>query len=371
MIGRRGCRRWLGCATGVLLTCAVAGAQKIRSFVNFESGHVRPLAFVDTPTTDLLLAVNTPDNRLAVYTATATGSALAAEVPVGLEPVAVAARQRTDGVVEAFVVNHLSDSVSVVTIDPAAPAGARLVRTLLVGDEPRDVVLAGPGDATASSSRPRTAGRIAGRSATEHAEASGRADVWVLRRASLGAPLGGTPLAIVQLPGDTPRALAASADGSRVYAAVFLSGNRTATIPEGTVNAAGDCRHRRPGRPRSIRSPSGRRARRSSCAQEPRPAPGRTSCGATGAASSRSTLPDEDVFVLDALASPPKRAAAPNAVAGVGTVIFNLAVRPGTGAVYATNLDARNHVRFEPVAAGTHRRVRRDVVHGTTPTPST
>ena len=35
--------------------------------------------------------------------------------------------------------------------------------------------------------------------------------------------------------GDTPRALAASPDGSRVFAAVFASGNRTTTVHEGAV----------------------------------------------------------------------------------------------------------------------------------------
>src|SRR6185369_8675348 len=73
----------------------------------------------------------------------------------------------------------------------------------------------------------------------------GRADVWVFDATSLGTSLGGTPLTIVTLFGDTPRALAASADGSRVYAAIFFSGNRTTTIHEGAVcnggAAAGPC----------------------------------------------------------------------------------------------------------------------------------
>ena len=79
---------------------------------------------------------------------------------MGLEPVAVAARTNT----EVWVVNHLSDSVSIVSLSsvaPSAPAprargGAQpferptavryiphVIRTLLVGDEPRDIVFAG------------------------------------------------------------------------------------------------------------------------------------------------------------------------------------------------------------------------------------
>ena len=39
-------------------------------------------------------------------------------------------------------------------------------------------------------------------------------------------------------------------------------------------------------------------------------------------------------------------------VVGVGTVLFNMAVRPDNGKLYVTNPDARNQVRFEPLAAG-------------------
>ena len=43
---------------------------------------------------------------------------------------------------EIWVVNHLSDSVSIVDIGTTPP---RVTRTLLVGDEPRDIVFAGAG----------------------------------------------------------------------------------------------------------------------------------------------------------------------------------------------------------------------------------
>jgi YVTN family beta-propeller protein len=53
----------------------------------------------------------------------------------------VAVAARSDG--EVWVVNHLSDSVSVVDVAADPP---RVVRTLLIGDEPRDVIFAGPRD---------------------------------------------------------------------------------------------------------------------------------------------------------------------------------------------------------------------------------
>src|SRR5262245_16749841 len=77
-------------------------------FTLFESGQVRPLAM--TPDGKLLLVTNTPDNRLEVFRILKSGLQHRASIPVGLEPVAVAARSDD----EVWVVNHLSDSVSIV-----------------------------------------------------------------------------------------------------------------------------------------------------------------------------------------------------------------------------------------------------------------
>ena len=106
MVGRVACALLLFGTVGV----------RAATFTNFETGHVRPLAL--SPGGEWLFAVNTPDARLTVYALTATGAALATEVPVGLEPVAVASRVNGGGRIEAWVVNHLSDSVSIVEIDP-------------------------------------------------------------------------------------------------------------------------------------------------------------------------------------------------------------------------------------------------------------
>jgi DNA-binding beta-propeller fold protein YncE len=58
----------------------------------------------------------------------------------------------------------------------------------------------------------------------------------------------------------------------------------------------------------------------------------------------RFTLPDEDVFAIDAEADPPVES---DHFAGVGTVLFNMAVNPRSGALYVSNTEARNEVRFE------------------------
>src|SRR5262245_19148224 len=121
---------------GALVVATAASAQP-PSYLLFESGPVRPIAL--TPNGGRLLVANAPDNRLELFTVGSAGGLVPnGSVPVGMEPVAVAARTNT----EIWVVNHLSDSVSIVDLAATPP---RVVRTLLVGDEPRDIVFAGPG----------------------------------------------------------------------------------------------------------------------------------------------------------------------------------------------------------------------------------
>jgi DNA-binding beta-propeller fold protein YncE len=64
------------------------------SFTLFESGQVRPLAL--SPDGQSLFAVNTPDNRLEVFCIQGHQLVHTASIPVGLEPVAVAARSNHD-----------------------------------------------------------------------------------------------------------------------------------------------------------------------------------------------------------------------------------------------------------------------------------
>jgi len=110
---------------GILFACGADPAQlqtqtgsvTSPSFLEFESGHVRPIAM--SPDGTQLFAVNTPNGTLEIFNITTSGLTFSARVPVGLEPVAVAARSTT----EVWVVNHLSDSVSMVTWS-CRPAGS-------------------------------------------------------------------------------------------------------------------------------------------------------------------------------------------------------------------------------------------------------
>src|SRR5262249_11226336 len=162
--------------------------------------QVRPLSL--SPDGSRLYAVNTPDNRLEVFIVGPGRLTRVGEVEVGLEPIAVAARTDT----EVWVVNHLSDSVSVV--DATAASHPRVVATLLVGDEPRDLVF---GRADRSRAFITAAHRGQNRPGDPQltTEGVGRCDVWVLNATNLAA----TP-SILTFFGDTPRALAATPDGA-------------------------------------------------------------------------------------------------------------------------------------------------------------
>ena len=80
-----------------------------------------------------LFAVNTPDNRLEIFEIQGGTLVHRDSVSVGLEPVAVTARSNG----EVWVVNHLSDSISIGDVLSTPP---QVESTLLVRDEPRDIV---------------------------------------------------------------------------------------------------------------------------------------------------------------------------------------------------------------------------------------
>ena len=356
-------------------------------FVAFESGPVRPMAL--SPDGGLLYAVNTPDNRLEILRVSDAGTlAHVASVAVGLEPVAVAVHNAA----EVWVVNHVSDSVSVVNVEALEarePGVPFVTRTLLVGDEPRDIVFA-QGRAfitTAHRGQQRTDPSLAevpGAGDPElHTPGIGRADVWVFDAEQPGPGVGGTPLKIVELFGDTPRALAVSPDGTTVYAAVFHSGNQTSVIHESVMcrgfedtprgyTVGGTWAFRRgsepciagqipaeyasasPNGPSNKTLPGGRPLPSTGADGEYAPFTAmivrwheesgewRDSRGLNYSNGIRFYLPDKDVFAIDA--------ATLEEVASfqhVGTTLFNMAINPVSGKIYASNTDAQNHVRFE------------------------
>jgi len=191
------------------------------SYVAFESGQVRPLAW--SADGSRLFVANTPANSLDIYSVSEDNFSLDASVAVGLEPVAVAVGNNE----QVWVVNHLSDSVSIVDVG----GSPRVVQTLLVGDEPRDIVFAGAnGERAFITAAYRGQNHPTFKLDDLTTPGLGRADVWVFDANSLGSNLSGTPITIVTLFGDTPRPLAVSPDGATVYAGIFHSGNKTTAV---------------------------------------------------------------------------------------------------------------------------------------------
>jgi DNA-binding beta-propeller fold protein YncE len=326
-------------AATIFLCPAIALAQ----VVNFESHLVHPLDI--TPDGTKLLAVNSPDARLEIFAIGPTGElTLVKEVPVGMDPVTV--RARTNG--EAWVVNHLSDNVTIVDLTSGSE---RVIQTLRVDDEPTDVVFAGTGNNRAFIC-------ISQRN---------RVDVYA-------ASSPGNRLFSLNIDGEDPRALERSADGTEVYAAVFHSGNQTLIISgEGCTNSG--CVPTMT-RVRSTSSPYG--------GAIPPPPPGYNAgsqpfssrpmtslivkwrnCGGgmhwcddndtswdsmlMTPSSQVIQMPDRDVAVIDADAATPVVTAY---TSGVGTLNFGIAVNPANGKLYVSNTDARNHIRFEKSNAG-------------------
>ena len=309
-----------GTGTDTLTEEDLPGSYKL-----FESGQTRPLAL--SPNGQLLFVANTPANCLEIYSTENDDLTLVSSVTVGMEPIAVAARSDT----EIWVVNHMSDSVSVVDIRHTP----RVIRTLLVGYEPRDIVFGGPNKDKAFI----TAAFRGQNHPTYNAETHfrmpgiGRMDVWVYNANNLGVSLGGAPTTILNFFADSPRSLAVTPDGLTVYAAGFFSGNQTTSLLNTLVGGS---------RPAPLVNTEGIAA----------PLEGLiVKYNGTNFVDENDvvrnvffTLPDRDVFEIDATTNPPTIAGNHTSV---GTTLFNMAVHPTDGRLFVSNTEARNHVRFE------------------------
>lgn len=319
----------------LLASCLVTAVSALPAFgaaANFEASHVHPIAL--TPNGTRLLAVNTPDAVLEVFTLDADGVPVpSVSIPVGLEPVGVVARN--DG--EAWIVNLLSDSVSIVDL-----ALGVTVRTLTVGNEPTDVAFAGNRAFVAVSQEDA---------------------VKVYDLTNLDA----APT-VLSLPASRIRALAVSADRTRVYAVPQDSGNET-TVVSANVAFGNNARlnatrlaglglndMRCAGAPPPPYPPLPAGIVRNPALADPADGiPKVALIVSWDRAASKwkdetgqdwthclpFRLPDHDLFVIDA------GTLAVTSVDHLGTSLFEVSVQPGTGRIWIPHTEARNKVRFE------------------------
>jgi len=209
----------------------LAHALPASDYTLFEADPVRPVAVLAD--SGLVAVANTVDDYLELLAPTANGVKACGAVKVGMRPVAVAVvrQSRTDA--ELWVVNHLSDSLSIVHIDVAGCAG-EVTDTLPTGDEPRDIVVtknrAGKSRVFVTTAHrgqrhplPSAKSGLDLTLPAQEKKNAGLADVFVFdpQRPS-AAP------SVVNLFSDTPRALAVG--NGVVYAAGYRTGNRTSVV---------------------------------------------------------------------------------------------------------------------------------------------
>jgi len=303
--------------------------QNLDSYTNFESGQVRALAMDED--NRRLFALNTPNNTLQVFTINDDGSlSLTSSINVGLEPIALAIHDN-----RAWVVNHLSDSISIVDI---ASAPMKVINTIQVGDEPRDIVFAGEQHNKAFITTAHRGQNIANDPQLT-TPGIGRADIWVFDTGNTSTSSEYLPTTVITLFADTPRALAVTPDGKTVYAAAYLSGNRT------TILGADDLIKQAP-----FTGVGGIEAPDTGLIVQFNGQHWVDEHGNIFDDKVRFELPDLDVFSIDATADIP---IAINSFAGVGTHLFNMLVNPQSGALYVSNQEAFNLTRFEGVSTDT------------------
>ena len=269
-------------------TMARSGAA---GYANLEAAQTNPLRLSADGTR--LFAVNTANNSLSVFDVTQPGNpVLMVEIPVGVGPVSV--NPRTDD--EAWVVNQVSNSVSVVSVSQGIVTDT--IKTG-AGSEPMDIVFAGSSQAYVSCSRNN---QIAVFDANTH-------------------------LLISSVPvfGGSPRALAISKDGSTVYAAFAVSGNATTIIPIPLAPP-------QPPPTNGVVSVPTPRVSLIVSASDPKWSHYITF-----------KMPDNDVVSISTGPNP----TVSGYYSGVGTINLGLAVNPVTGDLYVANTDALNLTFFQ------------------------
>ena len=322
-----------------------------QTFINYESSQVHPIDV--SPDGNTLAVCNTADNRIQIFDISSGVPVrplppLIDHVQVGIDPVSVRFLSNT----ELWAVNVISDTISV--IDLTTGLVRQTIQTL---DEPADVIFAGsPLKAFVTCSAVDTV------------------QVFDATNPALG------PLASIAIDGEDPRALAVNPTGTRVFVAIFESGNHSTILSGNLINPAP------PIFPNAVGSPN------SPYAGSPNPPPNN---GASFFPPKNPALPDppgvslivkknvgtgqwmddngrdwssivdgvhsmdsgrvfgwdmldNDVAVIDT-----STLAVTNYAEGMMNICMAIAFNPATGSITVVGIDATNEVRFEPNITGT------------------
>lgn len=328
-----------------LLSQHVAHAQPA-SFVNFETTPLHPVAL--GPDGRTLAVCNLPDYRVELFDVSSGVPQRIGDVPVGVDPVSV--RWRTTN--EFWVANHISRTISIVEV-----ARRLIVDTVATLDGPADIAFAGsPVRAFVSCAKENTV--------------------------QVFDPITRAVVTNLVIDGERPKAMGVSPDGSKVYVAIFESGNRSTVLapdPPGLFNVPGPVGNSNglyAGQNPPPNSDSGFNPPINPSIPTNVPVPrvshivkknaaGRWMddnqgdwtefvSGANSAMSGRVEgwdLPDHDLAIIDTASLEVSYAT------GLMNLCMSLAVNPASGAIAVVGTDGTNERRFEPNLRGTFLRV--------------
>jgi len=171
-------------------------------YVNWENHPVHALDI--SPDKTRLAVAHTADNRVQLFDISQAYPVRLGHVKVGIDPVSVRFRDNN----ELWVVNHISDSVTLVDF-----SHRRVINTLKTDDEPFDLVFAN-NQAFVSCSQ------------------LNKIMVFDLD------DLQDEPR-VIEVKAEEPRAMTVNAEGTKVYVAAFESGNKTTVLAGGIDETTG------------------------------------------------------------------------------------------------------------------------------------
>lgn len=330
---------WSSFAVGVL----TFPCQAASSFVNFETAPVHPVAL--GPDGRTLAICNLPDGRVELFDVSGGQPTPIGNVPVGLDPVSLRFRSTN----ELWVLNHISRTISVVDVTRRL-----VVDTMATLDGPADVAFAGtPMRAFVSCAKENTV--------------------------QVFDPVTRQIITNLTIQGELPKAMALSPDGTKLYVAIFESGNgstilvgaqpNTRSVLEhpsgpygGQVPVPNDGVHLRP--PLSTNFfelefllPDSLIVRKNAAGRWTDDNNGDWTefiAGTNAALSGRIPgwdLPDRDLAIIDTATFEISYAT------GLMNICMDVAVNPATGRIGVIGSDGTNEKRFEPNLRGTFLRV--------------